>query len=504
MPRTALLWYRRDLRLHDHPALHAAVSAADRVVPVFVLDPGLLEGRWPAPNRVSFMFGSLAALRDDLAVRGAPLVVLHGRPAEVLPALASAVGARDVFATRDVSPYARTRDGAVGGALDAVGATLHLRGGALVAEPEEIAGADGRPLTVFTPYFRRWQGLARRGVLPVPDRLRGLAAHAAGRLPGVMPLPDPGSVVPTADPALLPMPGEAAARARLAAWATDERLVGYADGRDRLGMDGTSRLSADLRWGLVSPLAVLDAIDRPGRGPAAFARELAWRDFYAQVLWLHRHVTRGAFRPAFDGVPWRTDPAAFDAWREGRTGYPIVDAAMRQLTASGWMHNRARMIAASFLAKDLLIDWRRGERHFMEHLLDGDVAANNGGWQWAAGTGTDAQPYFRVFNPVAQGERHDPDGSFVRRWIPELAGVPDRFVHAPWTMPPGVQAAAGCVVGRDYPAPIVDHAMARARALAAYRSIRDLDGDRDRGRILEGDLEPARRPASPRPDGATR
>jgi deoxyribodipyrimidine photo-lyase len=445
------------------------------------------------------MLGSLAALRDDLAVRDAPLVVLRGRPAEALPALASAVEAREMFATRDVSPYARTREGAVSRALDAVGATLQLRGGALVAEPGEIAGADGRPLTVFTPYFRRWHGLVRRGVLPVPDRLRGLAAHAARRLPGVVALPDPGSVVPTADPALLPMPGEAAARARLAAWAADERLAGYAEGRDRLGMDGTSRLSADLRWGLVSPLAVLDAIDHPGGGPAAFARELAWRDFYAQVLWHHPYVTRGAFRPAFDGVPWRTDPAAFDAWREGRTGYPVVDAAMRQLTASGWMHNRARMIAASFLAKDLLIDWRRGERHFMDHLVDGDVAANNGGWQWAAGTGTDAQPYFRVFNPVAQGERHDPDGSFVRRWIPELAGVPDRFVHAPWTMPPGVQATAGCVVGRDYPVPIVDHAMARARALAAYRSIRDLDGDR----ILDGDLEPARRSVSLRPDGAT-
>ncbi len=433
------------------------------------------------------MLGSVAALRDDLAARGVPLVVLNGRAAEVLPGLAAAVRARDVFATRDVSPYARARDGAVGDALDTVGAALHLRGGALVAEPEEVAGADGRPLTVFTPYFRRWQGLARRDVLPVPDGLRGIAVDAAGRLPGVVTLPDPGGVIPTADPALLPMPGEAAARTRLAAWATDGRLARYAKDRDRLGMDGTSRLSADLRWGLLSPLAVLDATDGSGDGPAAFARELAWRDFYAQVLWHHPHVTGGAFRPVFDGISWRSDPAAFDAWREGRTGYPVVDAAMRQLAASGWMHNRARMIAASFLSKDLLVDWRRGERHFMEHLVDGDVAANNGGWQWAAGTGTDAQPYFRVFNPVAQGARHDPDGSFVRRWIPELAGVPDRFVHAPWTMPPGVQAAAGCAVGRDYPAPIVDHPMARARALAAYRSVRD--------------VAPAQRPASIRPGG---
>jgi deoxyribodipyrimidine photo-lyase len=472
VPRTALLWYRRDLRLHDHPALHAAVAAADRVVPLFILDPGLLQGRWPAPNRVRFMLDSLAALRDDLAARGAPLVVLRGRPAEVLPGLAAAIGARDVFATRDVSPYARARDGAVGVALEAVGATLHLRGGALVAEPEEVAGGDGRPLSVFTPYLRRWEGIARRDVLPVPHGLRGIAADAAARLPGVVGLPDQGSVVPTADPALLLVPGEAAARARLAAWASDARLAGYAVGRDRLGIEGTSRLSADLRWGLVSPLAVLDATGGPGDGRAAFARELAWRDFYAQVLWYHPHVTQTAFRSVYERVPWRADAAAFDAWREGRTGYPVVDAAMRQLAASGWMHNRARMIAASFLAKDLLIDWRRGEQHFMEHLVDGDVAANNGGWQWAAGTGTDAQPYFRVFNPVAQGERHDPDGSYVRRWIPELAGVPDRFVQAPWTMPSSVQATAGCAVGRDYPSPIVDHAWARARALAAYASTR--------------------------------
>ena len=472
MRRTALLWYRRDFRLHDHPALNAALAAADRVLPVFVLDPGLLAGRWPAPNRVWFMLGALAALRDSLEERGASLVVLRGRPRDVLPRLAAAVGARDAFATRDVSPYARARDRQVGTALGTVDAVLHLCGGGLVVEPEEVASAAGRPLSVFTPYFRRWLGLARRDVLPAPDRLPGLPAAATGGLPDAVPLPDQGSVVPTANPALLPEPGEAAARGRLARWATDERLAGYADGRDRLGAAGTSRLSADLRWGLVSALAVLNATGGPGDGPSAFARELAWRDFYAQVLWHHPRVVRGAFRPAFDAVPWRADPASFDAWREGRTGYPVVDAGMRQLRATGWLHNRARMIAASFLAKDLLLDWRLGEQHFMEHLVDGDVASNNGGWQWAAGTGTDAQPYFRIFNPVAQGQRHDPDGAYVRRWIPELAGVPDRFVHAPWTMQPDVQAAAGCVIGRDYPGPIVDHAMARERALAAYAGSR--------------------------------
>ena len=214
------------------------------------------------------------------------------------------------------------------------------------------------------------------------------------------------------------------------------------------------------------------AAEGPGDGRRVFVAELCWREFYAHVLWHFPHVVRGAYRPAYDDVPWVDDPAALAAWREGRTGYPVVDAAMRQLAASGWMPNRARMIAASFLAKDLLVDWRRGEDHFMAHLVDGDVAANNGGWQWTAGTGTDAAPWFRVFNPVSQGRRFDPDGVYVRRWVPELTGVPDVHVHAPWTMPPDVQVAAGCVIGRDYPPPIVDHASARERALAAYAAVK--------------------------------
>jgi deoxyribodipyrimidine photo-lyase len=213
---------------------------------------------------------------------------------------------------------------------------------------------------------------------------------------------------------------------------------------------------------------VLLAAEGPGDGRRVFVSELCWREFYAHVLWHFPHVVQGAYRPAYDDVPWADDPAGLAAWRDGRTGYPVVDAAMRQLAASGWMHNRARMIAASFLAKDLLVDWRHGAAHFMAHLVDGDTAANNGGWQWTAGTGTDAAPYFRVFNPVAQGRRFDPDGTYVRRWIPELARVPDAWIHEPWAMPDGMQAAAGCIVGRDYPAPIVDHAFARDRALAAY------------------------------------
>ena len=460
-PRVAVLWLRRDLRVHDHPALARALASADVVVPLYVLDERLLDGPRASANRTWFLLGSLRALADDLARLGSPLVVRTGRPEAVVPAFAAELGAVDVFATRDIGPFARRRDGIVDEALAAGGRRLHLARGLLVAEPEEVGGADGRPVLVFTPFFRRWAAVPRRAILPAPAVIPGPAVPVAGE---VIPVPPP----PTADDDLLPLPGEAAARTRLARWVASAALPEYADGRNRLDAEGTSRLSADLKFGTLSPLEVLEATEGPGDGRRLFLSELAWREFYAHVLWHFPHVVRGAFRPAYDAVSWADDPAGLAAWRGGRTGFPVVDAAMRQLAGSGWMHNRARMIAASFLTKDLLVDWRAGEAHFMRHLVDGDVASNNGGWQWTAGTGTDAAPYFRVFNPVSQGRRFDPAGAYVRRWVPELANVPDEFVHEPWMMPADVQAASGCVIGRDYPAPIVDHAAARARALAAY------------------------------------
>jgi deoxyribodipyrimidine photo-lyase len=268
-----------------------------------------------------------------------------------------------------------------------------------------------------------------------------------------------GDTTPTADPALLLEPTEAAARARLEAWVGSDALDRYDVGRDRLDLDGTSRLSQDLRWGLLSPVEVIVRTARDGPGPARFRSELAWRDFYAHLLWHEPRVARVAFRVALDAVARSDDPVAVDAWKQGRTGFPVVDAAMRQLLATGWMHNRARMIVASFLTKDLGVDWRVGEAHFMTHLVDGDPASNNGGWQWAASTGTDPQPYFRVFNPALQGRRHDPDGAYVRRWIPELAssGLAGGEVHTP---PAGA-----------YIAPIVDHLAARAAAIAAYGAL---------------------------------
>ncbi len=464
MASTAILWYRRDLRVHDHPALAAALAAADEVVPVFVIDDALLAGRWPAPNRAWFMRESLVALSGALAERGAALRILRGRPADVLPALAREAGARDVFWTRDAAPYGLARDRAIAERLRADGVAVHATRGLYVHEPDAVATRDGRPFTVFGPYRRAWEALPRRDVIAAPDRIPG----PVGARPD--PVPDLGA--PSADPDQVPRPGELAARARLAAW-VERGVDGYAVTRDRLDREGgTSRLSQDLRWGLLSPLEVMERAAGPGEGRRVFAAEVAWREFYAHVLWHQPRVRREPFRAAFAALPWRDDPAAFEAWRAGRTGYPVVDAAMRQLRATGFMHNRARMVAASFLAKHLLLDWRLGEAEFMRHLTDGDVASNNGGWQWTASTGTDPQPYFRVFNPVLQGRRFDPDGAYVRRWVPELRGIDGAAIHAPWTLDAAAQAAAGLRIGIDYSPPIVDHAAARERALAAYGAAR--------------------------------
>jgi deoxyribodipyrimidine photo-lyase len=475
--RPAIVWFRRDLRLHDHPALTTALAAHPTILPLFVIDDGLLAGRWPAPNRLWFMIGSLRVLAAELEARGGRLVIRRGRPAEVLARLAQETGARDVYVSRDHSPYGRRRDRAVATALAALGAELHAKRGNLVHEPDAITTRDGRPFVVYSPFRRAWERLEPRRPLAAPDRIATPADLADGSPldPGRIPdLTELGLAVPTADPTHLPQPGERAARARLARWVAEgaDRLDGYASRRDLLGVDGTSRLSADLRWGTLSPTEVLVRTARDGDGARVYASELTWREFYAHVLWHEPRVTTESFARAYDALPWRADIEDIEAWRIGRTGVPVVDAAMRQLRTTGWMHNRARMIAASFLTKDLLVDWRVGERHFMEHLVDGDLASNNGGWQWTASTGTDPQPYFRIFNPISQGRRFDPDGAYVRRWVPELAAVPLGRLHEPWTMTPAEQGAAGCRIGIDYPAPIVDHAAARARALDAYAAAR--------------------------------
>ena len=472
MPSTAIVWFRRDLRLHDHAALTAALEAADVVVPLFVFDEPLLDGRWPSANRTWFMRQSVAALAEALAERGAPLRIVSGQPADVVPALARDLRAGEVYVTRDAAPYGRWRDRAVADRLAVDGIAFRPKRGLYVHEPDEVRKTDGGPFTVYSPFRRAWQALDRRPVLPAPDRIPG-PPGAAGR--GSRSDPVPEVPPPTADQALIPAPGEDAARDRLARW-LDGPIASYASSRNRLDREGTSRLSQDLRWGLLSPNEVAHRADGAGEGRRVFLQELVWREFYAHVLWHHPRVRREPFQPAFADLAWADDDDGFHAWAEGRTGYPIVDAAMRQLRASGFVHNRARMIAASFLTKDLLLDWRLGEAEFMRHLTDGDVASNNGGWQWTASTGTDPQPYFRIFNPVLQGQRFDPEGAYVRRWVPELAHVSSKRIHEPWTMSDAEQAEARCRIGTDYPAPIVDHAAARERALAAFAATKERAG----------------------------
>jgi deoxyribodipyrimidine photo-lyase len=477
-----ILWFRRDLRLADHPALVAAAAAAKErgapLLPIFVWEPGLVAGPRSSTNRTWFLRESVKELAANLRALGSDLLELQGPAATALPKLigelraAGSDGDIDLFVTRDHTPFARRRDQAVTEALTPMGVQLHAKRGLVVVEPEELLTSGGTPYGVYTPYFRRWLEqveastplAAPKGLPPFPDQhltatvdQRFIDAHAT----------------PTAQIDLLPAPGERAARVQAAAW---RRSVSeYASRRNTLAdTSGTSHLSAALHIGLLSPreliarqLPLPRVRDGERSGERLWVSQIAWRDFYTQVLWHAPHAARSAWRTSYDAIKWSTDAALLNAWKSGATGYPVVDAAMRQLVATGFMHNRARMIAASFLTKDLLIDWREGEAHFLRHLVDGDIAANNGGWQWCAGSGTDAQPYFRIFNPVTQAGNFDPDGAYVRRWVPELSALSAPAIHAPWAHPKAL-VAAGVELGRDYPLPIVDHTEARQRTLDAY------------------------------------
>jgi len=462
---TALVWIRRDLRVHDHPSLHGALAEHDRVVPVFVLDRRLIRGRFPSPGRTNYLLESLAELREALRARGGELLVREGRHEEVLPALARELGASAVYFAPDISPYARARDRRTRDALAAAGIEVRMRPGNFIANVDTPRTADGRPFSVFSPFHRRHQKLERREVLPAPDAVRVPEGLEPGELPA---LADFGLQTELPEP--LPS-GERAARARADAFFAQD-VEGYGDRHDTMA-GGTSVLSAHIHFGTISVRELeARAVALGGPGPAAFARQLAWRDFYAHVLLNFPGNARRAFKPEFDALQWSGDDAMLQAWCEGRTGYPIVDAGMRQMRTTGWMHNRARLIVASFLTKDLHIDWREGEKVFMRWLLCGDEAQNNGNWQWISSVGVDPQPFYRrLYNPMTQQRRHDPDGEYVRRWVPELRAVPLPKLPEPWTMSPSEQEAAGCVIGRDYPAPIVDHKRERERAMEAYRAI---------------------------------
>jgi deoxyribodipyrimidine photo-lyase len=457
-----------------------AVRSGSPIVPLFVIDPRLLMGRFASPNRQWFLARSLDALSGQLAGLGSSLVIRRGDPAAIVPEIAGDIGAGTVAVSRDYTPFGRARDRAVAGALEGAGIAFRQKRGVLIHEPEDVLTGERGAFRVFSPFHRAWDRLPMRDALPAPEPIAsGEELHSDADA-----LNELRAMQPTADPEHLLEPGEPAARERLARWVEagpEHGPAAYASTRDRLGDPrATSRLSQDLRFGLLSPVEVAQAVrtrHADTDGSRRFLSELAWRDFYAHGLWHEPRIAREPFIARYAGLRWPGSNADADAWREGRTGYPIVDAAMRQLAATGFMPNRARMIAASFLTKDLLVDWSVGEAHFMRHLVDGDPASNLGGWQWAASVGTDAQPYFRVFNPVTQGERFDPAGDYVRQWVRELARVPEARVHAPWTMTEAEQEAAACRIGTDYPAPIVDHAEARLRALDFFGS---MDGTRAR------------------------
>jgi deoxyribodipyrimidine photo-lyase len=461
---TVLLWLRRDLRLHDHPALRAALDAGT-VVPVFCFDDGLLGGRHASGPRTQFLLESLTELGEELRARGSRLFVRRGLPQRELPALARELNAGAVHFSADAGPFARRRQRQVTQALSEVGVAAQPHPGLWTVDAlEPIRTRAGGPYTVFTPFHRAWLEQPRRDVLGAPRRLPAPPSTvAAGRLPA---LGDLGLKQECSDPA---PGGERAARdalRRFLAGPVDD----YEDGRDRLAGDQVSRLSPYLHFGCISPREVEHRSTR-GAGAAAFRRQLCWRDFYAHVLGHFPTNARSEYQERYRGtIRWSHAEKRFEAWCDGRTGYPSVDAGMRQLRREGWMHNRARLLVGSFLTKDLGIDWRWGERWFMRLLIDGDEASNNGNWQWIASVGVDPQPAFRrIFNPARQQERFDPDGAYVRTYVPELARVPDRYLAEPWMMPADVQERVRCRIGTDYPRPIVDHAEARRAALDRYR-----------------------------------
>jgi deoxyribodipyrimidine photo-lyase len=484
---TVLHWFRRDLRLADNTALNAALGSSEgHVIPVFVFDDALLKGPNVAPARVQFMIDCLADLDAQLKARGSRLIIRRGDTAAELLRVAREAGATAVHFNRDYTPAARRRDDAVTNTLQGEGIAATHHKDAMVFEPDEILTGSKTPYTVFTPYKKAWRArldavggaqvaLTTTAFQPVPAALTSLA------------LPTPKQLGFNVTQRV-PKGGETIAT-RLLSDFCESHLNNYATGRDMMAQPGTSRLSPHFRFGTLSPraavrLAIQSRIEEASgvfkakgeaeNGADVWISELIWREFYMGVLWHFPHADKGSFKRDYDALKWgsgnaKKDAELFAAWKDGRTGYPVVDAAMRQLNSEAWMHNRARMIVASFLTKDLLLDWRLGEAHFMKMLVDGDPAANNGGWQWAASTGTDAQPYFRVFNPQLQSERFDPDGVYIRRYIPELARCPQEYIHDPSQVPPMLSLTTNTAA---YPKPVVHHATQKDEILKRFKAIK--------------------------------
>ncbi len=492
MVATVLYWFRRDLRLDDHAGLAAALATGAVVVPVFVVDPSMRPADMPSgststpPATRAVLWRALSALDADLRTHGSRLICRKGDAIDLIPALARAVGATAVYATHKDGQAFLARDARVAQELTSMGCHWRVIDDATLVPADVLRTGSGKPYSVFTPFSRAWLAWLRtnepervevpRERLALPPSLKDLPGTIEDALPdGPMLdrlLPD------------LAISADAAQR-RLAEFTGVDRgtlvqtaapITHYATQRDLPGVDGTSRLSAHLAWGTLSPRAAYLAALTVGRatqdagreGVRVWVTELAWRDFYRHLLIHAPYAEHGAYQRIYTNLHWEGDPDHLALWQAGQTGYPIVDAAMRQLNQTGWMHNRARMIVASFLVKDLLLNWQLGEATFARRLIDYDIASNNGGWQWSASTGTDAQPYFRVFHPTSQGQRYDAHGAYVRHYVPELARVPDHFIHTPWLL----TAAERRVLCPDYPPPIVDHARSRERAIAMFKEVR--------------------------------
>jgi deoxyribodipyrimidine photo-lyase len=477
-------WMRRDMRLSDNMALYEALATGEPVVPVFVADPQILKVHNMGAARMTFCFDSVRDLDQRLRQAKAGYVVIrYGDPLEELSRIAKDVKASTIFFNRDYSPLALKRDERVAQGLTEEGIDAVSFKDLVIWEEGEILSQSGQPYSVFTAYLRQWEALTPPPVVgpaypDIPD-FQTPDGITCDELPTLedLGLPPAHEMQPA---------GEVAAQERMAEWfdlRSGESVAHYRENRNLPALnEGTSRLSPHIRFGTVSVRTLYAlARDAGARTTTAERRksidlwisELAWRDFYYQALFHYPRIHRGAFVKKYNRLKWSYEEDAFAAWQAGLTGYPYIDAAMRELHQSGFMHNRARMAVANFLTKDLLVDWRRGYDHFMRLLTDGDPASNNGGWQWAASTGPSAQPYFRVFNPTSQGKKHDPDGMYIRKWVPELRRVPTRLIHEPWRMSPAEQREAGCMMGTDYPLPIVDHEDRRERALAMYKAVED-------------------------------
>jgi len=442
--KRALVWFRRDLRVSDQSALAAARGEADEIVPLFILDPGILEAKRTGSRRVAFLLGCLDSLAGNISHLGGRLILRQGQPDQVIKEICQEIHIESVHWNRDYEAYARKRDKKVQTVLQNLGVRVEQHEDLCLCAPGTVLKQDGNPYTVFTPFSRQWKQVFQDIPRPRPQSIKTPRSIWSMDLPAAEHLGHSIDID-------IPDTGEKAALGRLKEF-INNHLSTYDTERDYPAIDGTSRLSPDLKFGSIGPRLVYSEVFNErkkggsiAQGADAYLNELIWRDFYKHILHFFPHVENGAFRKKYDNLEWENNRDYFEAWCRGETGYPIVDAAMRQLNQTGWMHNRLRMIVASFLTKDLLVDWRWGERYFMEQLLDGDIAANNGGWQWAAGTGTDAQPYFRIFNPFSQAKKFDPEGRFIERFVGDI--------HA-----------------SDYQ-PIVDHKAQREKALALYKAV---------------------------------